>query len=124
MKFKKKILCLLSLFLIYKVFIYNNDFFVERLNEVKDYVIEQASIMINGHDLIDEYDSSDVESSFLKNKDNYTPNDDAENKVFNSISEASSYAPVSSLPEFFRIEASTYRSESTATFTLETPRIW
>ena len=46
MKFKKKILCLLSLFLIYKVFIYNNDFFVERLNEVKDYVIEQASIMI------------------------------------------------------------------------------
>ena len=91
MKFKKKILCLLSLFLIYKVFIYNDDFFVERLNEVKDYVIEQASIMINGHDLIDEYDSSDVESSFLKNKDNYTPNDDAENKVFNSISEASSY---------------------------------
>ena len=91
MKFKKKILCLLSLFLIYKVFIYNDDFFVERFNEVKDYVIEQASIMINGHDLIDEYDSSDVESSFLKNKDNYTPNDDAENKVFNSISEASSY---------------------------------
>ena len=27
----------------------------------------------------------------MKNKDNYTPNDDAENKVFNSISEASSY---------------------------------
>ena len=71
MKFKKKILCLLSLFLIYKVFIYNDDFFMERLNYVKDYVIEQASIMINGHGLIGEYDASDVESSFITNKDNY-----------------------------------------------------
>ena len=94
MKFKKKILCLLSLFLIYKVFIYNDDFFMERLNYVKDYVIEQASIMINGHGLIGEYDASDVESSFITNKDNYTVNDENdadENKVFNSVSEASSY---------------------------------
>ena len=94
MKFKKKILCLLSLFLIYKVFIYNDDFFMERLNYVKDYVIEQASIMINGHGLIDKYDASDVESSFITNKDNYTVNDENdadENKVFNSVSEASSY---------------------------------
>ena len=94
MKFKKKILCLLSLFLIYKVFIYNDDFFMERLNYVKYYVIEQASIMINGHGLIDKYDASDVESSFITNKDNYTVNDENdtdENKVFNSVSEASSY---------------------------------
>ncbi|WP_455539676.1 transglutaminase domain-containing protein [Terrisporobacter sp.] len=97
MSFKKKILCLLSLFLIYKIFIFNNnDLSLEKLIDMKDEVISQLTVLTSDFNFTSnkEYDSSDIEDFDSVSKEDINSgdkNNPNENNVFNSMSQASIY---------------------------------